>query len=280
MAILHLFTTCLSLLAYPLSALAAVSALSCPRNIEVVGVYIGERINNPAAAYSILQQAIERIKKQGIGRSFVLQYSGLGESQTSLGIFIDTRESDASLVAEQQAVVSWGKDGYIQSLKNSDVITGVPVWMARYEGSEPQPGPLGASLTVTTGITSSELPLTYDISPGTNSSAATAAPRRRAPPQRNSDGFCVSYHVDRGGSCDAIARAHDIKVVEILNFNKDKTWGFGTAARPYHTTTLICLSEGDQSLPAPAGGVECGPQVHGTLRPSDGTALADLNPPP
>ncbi len=42
----------------------------------------------------------------------------------------------------------------------------------------------------------------------------------------------------------------------------------------------ICLSKGTAPMPSPVTGATCGPQVRGTVRPTNGTELANLNPCP
>lgn len=44
--------------------------------------------------------------------------------------------------------------------------------------------------------------------------------------------------------------------------------------------TIMCLSTGDPPMPASLDNAICGPQVPGTEAPTNGTALADLNPCP
>ncbi|EEP79268.1 conserved hypothetical protein [Uncinocarpus reesii 1704] len=97
-------------------------------------------------------------------------------------------------------------------------------------------------------------------------------------PQPQPDGTCNTYKVNSGDGCFDVAEAHYLQVQDIENFNK-KTWGWAGCAH-LQSGQLICLSKGMPPMPAPIQGVTCGPQVPGTKKPSDGTALADLNPCP
>jgi GH18 family chitinase len=64
--------------------------------------------------------------------------------------------------------------------------------------------------------------------------------------------------------------------IETLN---KKTWGWA-GCKNLQPGQKICLSKGDPPMPAPVANAICGPQVPGTMRPTDGTALKDLNPCP
>lgn len=75
-----------------------------------------------------------------------------------------------------------------------------------------------------------------------------------------------------------IAASNQITVQDIENYNK-QTWGW-TGCNNLMAMAAICLSEGDPPMPNPLPDAECGPQVPGTPKPSNGTKLADLNPCP
>ncbi|PVI04199.1 glycoside hydrolase family 18 protein [Periconia macrospinosa] len=69
-----------------------------------------------------------------------------------------------------------------------------------------------------------------------------------------------------------------ITMDKINDYNK-QTWGWGgcTAIQP---GDKFCVSSGNPPMPAARGNAVCGPQVLGSLRPTDGTNLKDINPCP
>ncbi|KAK2590717.1 hypothetical protein QQS21_011588 [Conoideocrella luteorostrata] len=97
-------------------------------------------------------------------------------------------------------------------------------------------------------------------------------------PQRQSDGTCSTYHVNDNDNCWSLAETHYLQQQDIEDFNNN-TWGWGGCTN-LQAGQLICLSTGTPPMPAPIQGATCGPQVPGTEKPTDGTALADLNPCP
>jgi len=97
-------------------------------------------------------------------------------------------------------------------------------------------------------------------------------------PKKNADGSCFSYTVKTGEWCAMIAEAHGLKAADIEDMNK-KTWGFGGCSTLL-PDMYICLSSGEPPMPAAIANARCGPQVAGTKRPTNNTALADLNPCP
>lgn len=97
-------------------------------------------------------------------------------------------------------------------------------------------------------------------------------------PQPGSDGTCATYKIAPGDTCFQISDANYISTDDIESFNK-KTWGWSGCGH-LQPDQLLCLSKGDPPMPAPIPDATCGPQVLGTKKPTDGTALADLNPCP
>ncbi|KAJ6784672.1 hypothetical protein PWT90_00415 [Aphanocladium album] len=97
-------------------------------------------------------------------------------------------------------------------------------------------------------------------------------------PQPNSDGTCANYQIHDNDTCYVIADGNYLKSDDIEEMNKS-TWGW-SGCEHLQVGQIICLSKGDPPMPAQVQGTTCGPQVPGTKRPTDGTALADLNPCP
>jgi hypothetical protein len=98
-------------------------------------------------------------------------------------------------------------------------------------------------------------------------------------PQPNPDGSCKSYTVKADDTCATIAAANQISNYTKLEEVNKQTWGFA-GCRYIQPGQYICLSSGDPPMPAPVTDAVCGPQVRGTVRPTNGTKLADLNPCP
>ncbi|KAM0463941.1 hypothetical protein ACHAO4_000666 [Trichoderma viride] len=94
-------------------------------------------------------------------------------------------------------------------------------------------------------------------------------------PKPQSDGVCATYLVKKGDTCADLAAFYTVTVTQIENWNK-KTWGW-MGCKDLQAKMKICLSSGDALMPAPIANAKCGPQVPGTKRPTNGTALALLN---
>ena len=71
-----------------------------------------------------------------------------------------------------------------------------------------------------------------------------------------------------------MANANEISDDELVEFN-EKTWGWKGCGLLFPGTP-ICLGPGDPPLPETADAI-CGPQKPGTVMPTDGTRLADMN---
>ncbi|KAJ4376059.1 hypothetical protein N0V83_001340 [Neocucurbitaria cava] len=97
-------------------------------------------------------------------------------------------------------------------------------------------------------------------------------------PKPNADGSCATYQIVADDTCFSIAEAHFLTAQNITDFNK-KTWGWAGCSQ-IQPGQKICLSKGDPPMPAPVENALCGPTVPGTLRPTDGKDLKDLNPCP
>ncbi|KAJ5097138.1 hypothetical protein N7456_007859 [Penicillium angulare] len=97
-------------------------------------------------------------------------------------------------------------------------------------------------------------------------------------PQPNPDGSCFSYTVVAGDLCSTIASAHSMESAKIEDVNTN-TWGW-QGCGDLQIGMKMCLSTGSPPMPAVIPNSICGPQVSGTTPPTDGTALADLNPCP
>ncbi|KND86311.1 Killer toxin subunits alpha/beta [Tolypocladium ophioglossoides CBS 100239] len=97
-------------------------------------------------------------------------------------------------------------------------------------------------------------------------------------PQPSSDGSCYVYAVKSGDGCFSIAGSFGIDQSVITENNKN-TWGWAGCDR-LQVGQVICLSKGTPPFPQPVEGTQCGPQVPGTEKPTDGTLFSKLNPCP
>ncbi|KAH8894612.1 glycoside hydrolase, partial [Thozetella sp. PMI_491] len=100
-------------------------------------------------------------------------------------------------------------------------------------------------------------------------------------PKVGADGICFTYHIVEGDTCGSIAGQRGLKVQDIDDFNKGKTFAWYGCDKLL-VDTNICLSEGKRPMPYPNKDAVCGPTVVG----SDSTYvesnddLINLNPCP
>ncbi|KAJ5671589.1 hypothetical protein N7507_000716 [Penicillium longicatenatum] len=101
---------------------------------------------------------------------------------------------------------------------------------------------------------------------------------KRTIPVAGSDGICYTYTVLAADTCASIAKAFDITVAEIEEYNSDVYAWFG--CDNLYQGAFICLSSGSPAMPVALPHAICGPQVPGTVRPADMSKsnLASLNP--
>ncbi|KAK4243034.1 hypothetical protein C7999DRAFT_36648 [Corynascus novoguineensis] len=93
-------------------------------------------------------------------------------------------------------------------------------------------------------------------------------------PSPNPDGSCHSYRVLADVNCYNIGAEYGLTVEELEEFNKN-TWGWnGCSLLWLHA--IMCLSEGTPPFPAEISNAVCGPQVPGSVPPTDGPNIADL----
>jgi chitinase len=97
-------------------------------------------------------------------------------------------------------------------------------------------------------------------------------------PKPSSDGSCATYQIVANDNCYDIAKKHYLTSTQISDFNK-KTWGWA-GCQQIQPGQKICLSKGDAPMPASVENALCGPTVPGTLRPTNGMDIKDLNPCP
>ncbi|KAH6693876.1 killer toxin subunits alpha/beta [Plectosphaerella plurivora] len=98
-------------------------------------------------------------------------------------------------------------------------------------------------------------------------------------PKPNSDGSCAVYAVQADEGCDAVAVRHGLVAKDLEDLNK-KTWGWDGCDAGLGLEQRICVSSGEPPMPATYPDAACGPTKPGSKRPTDGTALVDMNPCP
>lgn len=97
-------------------------------------------------------------------------------------------------------------------------------------------------------------------------------------PKLNDGGTCMTHTLTDTDLCYELANKYEVSVDELVGFNEGKTWGWKGCDLMYPGTP-ICVGPGSPPLPETADAI-CGPQKPGTVIPTDGTELADLNPCP
>ena len=97
-------------------------------------------------------------------------------------------------------------------------------------------------------------------------------------PQPLPDGTCFTYTTQPDDGCWAIADSYGIDQSLIEKYNKN-TWGWAGCDR-IQPGQAICLSKGNPPFPNSIDNAVCGPQVPGSVKPTDGTSYAELNPCP
>ncbi|CAG7915782.1 unnamed protein product [Penicillium olsonii] len=97
-------------------------------------------------------------------------------------------------------------------------------------------------------------------------------------PPKGADPLCYDYTARGGHTCQQIADGYKLSVADIEAFNKD-TWGW-KGCESIQEGSRMCLSSGEPPMPVAFEGAVCGPQVPGSMRPSDWSQVSSLNPCP
>lgn len=99
-------------------------------------------------------------------------------------------------------------------------------------------------------------------------------------PANQADGTCSVYTVLQGDYCALIGAKLGLTVAQLESFNNGKTWGWA-GCNALQAGQRICQSSGTRPMPMQRPGLQCGPQVQGTLKPSSASIdIAALNPCP
>ena len=94
-------------------------------------------------------------------------------------------------------------------------------------------------------------------------------------PQPNHDGSCKAYQVQANDNCASLAAEYSLQTGNLEKFNMN-TWGCNGCELLFKGTVL-CLSEGSPPFPAAIANAQCGPQKPGTIPPTNGSNITDLN---
>lgn len=265
-----------------------------------IGLYIGVAVDNIKTISPLIQRVLEQLSDDQRPKNSIMQRcDDVSNADWIIGVAID---ATGDLASAQSSVHSWSNGKCATIPGTHEIVHKVAVVEE----------PLSATLTNTTahpdkvskrsdckttsvsfkdgcpelaskcGISASDFTkyntdknLCSSLTPGQHVCCSSGSlPDFR--PKANSDGSCHSYKVQSGDTCAPLAAANGLTQAEINNFNDGTTWGW-YGCDDLQLGSLICLSAGDPPMPATVSGAECGPIKPGTKRPTNGTALADLN---
>lgn len=91
-------------------------------------------------------------------------------------------------------------------------------------------------------------------------------------PQPYANGTCYTYQVVPNDTCDQLAIVNSITTDDIESYNSH-TWGW-LGCGDLQREQYICLSSGNPPFPVPLPNAVCGPQVPGTVEPTNGTSTS------
>lgn len=119
---------------------------------------------------------------------------------------------------------------------------------------------------------------TLHSSPSPHSPDTLVSRAENKTPSIGKDGLCASYVIQGGDTCASIAQQFGITTADIEKFNS-KTYRYAwSGCDKIKQGNFICISSGEPPMPFAFAGAQCGPQVPGTVRPSDMSDLDSLNP--
>ncbi|KAH8731881.1 chitinase [Phaeosphaeriaceae sp. PMI808] len=217
-----------------------------------IGIYIGEALLNQGLSQSALKIFEDNLDQLNVSTpSLAMQFCGknYGQSHT-FGIIAS---SNGKFTSVQDAVKSWA-NGTCLSFKGSRTFTGQAIFTS--------------PLAIRNGTANSTLL-------GRSINGYRLRPRVPSP---GADGSCFVYETIPTDNCSKLADRFGLKQDDIEQYNKN-TWGWNGCNLP-HTGVKICLSEGTPPFPTPIENAVCGPLKPGSVPPTDGSKLSDLNPCP
>jgi hypothetical protein len=273
-------------------------------NGAAVGLYFGSAIDNVKSISSVLDHLRQKFSNaQGVKNMVVQRCSDVPNADYIIGVAVDTT---GDLDSVQKSVASWNTGQCAHTTETSTTIEGVPILEKSMGSAISSNTTIGdqhlskrgdcktvsvvggddcGSLAKKCGISATDFNK-YNTAKDLCSTlfagqrvCCSAGSLPDITPKENKDGSCVSYKIKRDDHCKTIAASYGLQPSDISDFNDGTTWGwFG--CNDLQIGSYICLSKGDPPMPAPVSNAQCGPLVSGTKRPTNGTALADLNPCP
>ncbi|KFY18212.1 hypothetical protein V492_00069 [Pseudogymnoascus sp. VKM F-4246] len=274
----------------------------------LIGVYSGSKMENKGAASVVLQKFIDHVETEGFPEHQVVQLCGGDrDSDYVLGIVADT---SGNFSLAQKAVTTWITANCVNGADKSIKWTGISILekpatrlqneiqhrdFSNIRGLNPRADcsvekiiggdtceKLAARCKIPAATFTKYNPgskFCSTLQPGGYACCSPGTMPNYAP-KPNPDGSCFSKTVQAHDTCSALAAANSLTVAKIVSFNA-KTWGWaGCEDTNLHAGIKICLSTGSPPMPAPVVGAVCGPTKPGTLKPTSGQTLSDLNPCP
>ncbi|KAJ5703414.1 glycoside hydrolase family 18 protein [Penicillium malachiteum] len=268
----------------------------------LLGLYVGSGIDTTVSGSLLLQEVAMYATNASQSDIFAAQVCGdeYDGSQT-MGLIVSTT-GDYELL--QSAMQSWAKasciTGYNSVVSSNITITTIPATasakLVDVQNSQDAliqtrdttcsyvlivSGDLCGTLETECGITAAELS-EYNPTIDCNDLVVgqpiccSSGDVPDLSPQEGSDGLCYSYTVQSGDYCSLLADEYYLTADEIEDYNAE-TWGW-MGCDDLQLGAEICLSTGDPPMPAVISNAECGPQVSGTVRPSNWSDISSLNP--
>ncbi|KAJ5735081.1 glycoside hydrolase family 18 protein [Penicillium malachiteum] len=258
----------------------------------VLGLYVGSGIDTVVSGNLLLQEVIKYGATSAASQTdqFAAQVCGneYDGSQT-MGLIVSTTGDYEVL---QSAMQSWANascvTGYDSVAYSNTTIATIPATTSANLQVVDVQNSQSASIQ-TRDTTCSYILVVSGDSCGTLDTRCgiTAAELSEYNP---SSTLCSTLAVGQAISCSSgdlpdlspqeglLAQEYSLTVDEIEEYNTE-TWGW-MGCDDLQLGAAICLSTGDPPMPAIISNAECGPQLSGTVRPSDWSDISLLNPCP
>lgn len=266
-----------------------------------IGIWTGEMVDKQTTV-NLLEQVVSGLKSKVQGSLQLSQVCGSNKtSEYTVGVAVAIPDSVADLTAlaqVQSVVKTWSLGSCVAADPDSSTTSKSTIEIHQQSLTSPNTrhdldrrgncktivvaaGDSCATMAKKCGISSADF---TKYNPKANLCSKLAVDQHvccssgtlpNYAPKPQSNGVCFTRMVKAGDTCADIAEFYDLTVTQIENWNK-KTWGW-MDCNDLQAQSKMCLSSGDPLMPAPVANAICGPQVPGTARPTNGTALAKLN---
>lgn len=269
-------------------------------NGAFIGIWTGEMVTKQTTV-NLLEQVISGLKTEVQGNLQLSQVCGSNRtSEYTIGVAVAIPDSVADLTAlaqVQSAVKTWSLGSCVVADPDSSITKStIEVHQQAVESPNTRRdldrradctsihavfGDTCATLAKECGISLADF---EKYNPGTNFCnlikvdqhvCCSSGTLPNYAPKPQADGTCFTRTIKTTDNCANIAEYYDLTVDEIESWNKN-TWGW-MGCNDLQPLSYMCLSTGSPPLPAPVANAVCGPQVPGTVKPTNGTALANLN---